>query len=99
MKIERIRWTSDRINHIARHGISPGEVEEAAFDNYNVIQTLKKAIRDPRQKVYRLLGRSNSGKFIVFIFIYEGRGTAYPVTAREMTPAERRYYLERKRFS
>lgn len=42
MNIKYIRWTLDRINHITRHGISPKEVEEAAFDNYNVVQTLKK---------------------------------------------------------
>ncbi len=26
-----LRWTSDRIAHIARHGVTPAEVEEAVF--------------------------------------------------------------------
>lgn len=99
MNVKYIHWAPDRINHIARHGISPEEVEEAAFDNFNIVQTLKKAKRNPKEKIYRLLGRANNGKLLVFIFIYEGRGVAYPVTAREMTPAERRYYLERERVS
>lgn len=98
MNIKYIRWTLDRINHITRHGISPKEVEEAAFDNYNVVQTLKKP-REIPGRIYRLLGRTSDGKLLVFIFIYEGRGVAYPVTAREMTPAERRYYFGRERFS
>lgn len=95
MKIKRIDWTSDRINHIARHNISPEEVEEAAFDSPCVIQVLKQADRNPEQKIYRLLGRTSEGRYIVFIFIYEGHGVAYSVTARDMTPKERRYYLER----
>jgi uncharacterized DUF497 family protein len=60
---------------------------------------VKKAKRNPKEKIFRLLGRTNSGKLLLFIFIHEGRGTAYPITARVMTQAERRYYLERERFS
>lgn len=96
MIVNHIRWTEDRISHIARHNVDPDEVEEAAFDDpANVIQKLKKAHRTVDQKVYRLLGRTSAGRHLTIIFIYEGRGIAYPVTARDMTPAERRYYRER----
>lgn len=97
MIITKIRWSNDRIEHIARHNISPEEVEEAVFgDPCSLIQVLKVAERDQRQKIYRLLGVSETGKFITFIFIYEKRGVAYPVTAREMDNKERRRYLERR---
>lgn len=46
MIVNHIRWTEDRISHIARHNVDPDEVEEAAFDDpANVIQKLKKAHR------------------------------------------------------
>lgn len=97
MIIKKIKWSNDRIDHIARHYISPEEVEEAVFDDpCNLIQVLKAAERDQRQKIYRLLGVSGSGKYITFIFIYEKSGVAYPVTAREMDNKERRRYLERQ---
>jgi hypothetical protein len=33
MKIERLDWRHDREEHIARHGVSREEVEEAIFDD------------------------------------------------------------------
>jgi hypothetical protein len=29
MRIERLLWPEERIDHIARHGVTPKEVEEA----------------------------------------------------------------------
>ena len=31
MKIHELIWTEDRVNHIARHGVTPEEAEEACF--------------------------------------------------------------------
>ena len=31
MKIRRIVWPEDRIEHIARHGVTPDEVEQVCF--------------------------------------------------------------------
>jgi len=88
--------TAERADHIDRHNAHPHEVEEAAFDDPDhIVQVLKRADRDNRQKVYRLLGRTSEGRHLTFIFIYEGQGIAYPVTARDMTSAERRYYHNR----
>jgi len=70
LNLYHIRWTPDRIEHIAKHNLIKNEVEEAAFDDdYSLIQKLKKADRDPNQKVYRLLGCSRVGRYITFIFI------------------------------
>lgn len=96
MLISKIRWTNDRVNHISKHNLTPDEVEEAAFNNqHTVVQKLKKSQFYPGKKLYRLLSITQSGRLIAFIFIYEGKGIAYPVTARDMTTAERRYYHER----
>lgn len=98
MKIRTILWTPDRIAHIARHNISAEEVEEAVFDMPNAcVETLKKAEKYPKEKIYRCLAVTEAGRYITFIFIYKGGAAAFPVTARDMTDAERRYYREKKR--
>ncbi len=97
MKISSFYWTRERIDHIARHGVKPEEVEEAAFDDrHRIVQRLKRATACPERMIYRLLGQTQSGRYLTVIFLPKGRGRAYVVTARDMTPAERRYYLARR---
>ncbi|WP_334110004.1 BrnT family toxin [Thermodesulfitimonas autotrophica] len=97
MRVSSFYWTRGRIDHIARHGVKPEEVEEAAFDDpHRVVQRLKKAKALPGQMIYRLLGQTGSGHYLTIIFLFTGRGQAYVITARDMTPAERRYYLARR---
>lgn len=98
MRIARLVMPPDRVRHIAKHFVTPEEVEEAVYDDPGrVIQRLKAAEYDPRRMVYRLLGRTEAGRYLAVIFIYKGRGRAYLVTARDMTPAERRYYRDKAR--
>ncbi|AEG15203.1 protein of unknown function DUF497 [Desulfofundulus kuznetsovii DSM 6115] len=98
-KITRFIIPPDRANHIAvKHSVTPEEVRQAAFDDpHHIIQRLKAASSAPQEKVYRLLGRTEAGRYLTVIFIYKGRGRAYLVTARNMTHAERRYYHEKNR--
>lgn len=98
MRIARLIIPSDRARHIAKHSVAPEEVEEAVYDDPGrVVQRLKASESDPRKMVYRLLGRTEAGRYLAVIFIYKGRGRAYLVTARDMTPAERRYYRDKAR--
>ena len=97
LRITSFYWTRERIEHIARHRVRPEEVEEAAFDDpYRVVQRLKKAEALPGRMIYRLLGQTQTGRYLTIIFLPLGHGRACVVTAREMTRAERRYYLARK---
>lgn len=93
MKIRKIRWTRDRVDHIAKHRIMPHEVEEAAFDDpFSIVKKVGISIRNRNEYIYRLLGKSEAGKYIAFFFIPKNNGIAYPVTAREMDQSERRFY-------
>jgi uncharacterized DUF497 family protein len=96
--INTILWNDDRTFHIAKHGIEIHEVEEAVYDDpYGTTKKMASSQRDSTQYIYRLLGRSTNGRYIAFFYIYHGRGVAYPVTARDMTGAERRSYSAFKR--
>jgi uncharacterized DUF497 family protein len=97
LKIKAIIWRPDRVEHLAKHNITPEEVEEAVFDTHHAyVQVQKKADSFPNQKVYRCLSITEAGRYIIFIFINKGGGKVLPITARDMKDAERRYY-EKKR--
>lgn len=93
LKIYSFRWNSDRINHIAKHGIEQHEVEQAAFDDpHRLIKKSVVSYKNSSQYIYRLLGRTGEGRYLALFFIPQGRGIIYPVTARNMNNNEKRLY-------
>lgn len=80
-------WVVEKI--VVKHGVEPEEVEvEEAFFNppYKV--------RRSTSGKYLLYGRSEAGRYLFIVFAWEGTAVRI-ITARDMTPAERRYF-ERK---
>jgi uncharacterized protein len=92
VKIHNLIWPQERIEHIARHGVSPEEVEEVCFGR-PFVQRAKSQGDNP---VYYVLGRTDSGRYIFCVVIQFPDGNGYPVTAREMTENEKRAYRKRK---
>lgn len=87
MRIDDLEWTLDRIEHIARHGITPEEVEEV----FAAAQVFKRG----KGGVYEAWGRAESGRYGLVIFRYLGHNRAWPITARDMDENEKRL-LRRK---
>lgn len=93
-RIRELRWRPDRVDHIARHGISPDEVEEAVYgDSVGLLLRVGRAEREPDQVLYNYHGRTAAGRYLFVVLIHEGGDLAMPVTAREMTRSEKRRYL------
>jgi uncharacterized DUF497 family protein len=91
MKIEVISWDQETVDHIARHGVTPLEVEEVLFNDTDSPLFLRsKAGR------YLAYGRTNAGRFLLIVWALMHRKTRI-VTARDMTGRERRFYTKRKR--
>jgi uncharacterized DUF497 family protein len=88
MRIGRLIWRQDRIDHIARHGVKPHEVEEVCFGESLVLRA-KSTGPNP---AYYVLGQTHVGRHLFCVVIAFPDGNGYPVTARPMTPAERRRY-------
>ena len=65
-----IVWTEADIEHIARHGVTPEEVEEAVAGA-------------PRLSMYAL-GQSEAGRYLFVVLSPLGRRQARCVTARDM---------------
>ncbi len=88
MNIHGFVWTDDRIEHIARHSVSPEEVEEACFSR-SFVQRAKSQGQNP---VYYVLGQTDAGRYLFCVVIQFPDGKGYPITARAMTGKERRRY-------
>ena len=88
MKISEIIWVDDTIAHIARHGVTPQEVEDICFEEYPF--TLK-----TRFNRCLALGQTEGGRYLTIIFEYLGDQKVKVVTARAMSQAEHKLYKRR----
>ena len=82
MREIRLIWTENNISHIAKHGVSIKEVEEAIKD--------RNAIMLRHRKRYALIG-SAWGR-ILFVILEKVNSEYYVVTARDATEREKRRY-------
>ena len=60
MRIDEFIWPEDRIEHIARHGVKPEEVEEVCFGHSWVRRTRSEG----QNPVYYVLGQSVTGRYL-----------------------------------
>lgn len=88
MQIHKLLWPADRVEHIARHGVQPEEVEEVCF-GHALVQRAKSGGKNP---VYYVLGQTSSGRYLFCVVIQLSEGRGFPVTARPMTLKEKRRY-------
>jgi hypothetical protein len=87
VQILEIIWTPEIIDKIERkHALAPEEVEEACAEP-------SAHFRRARNGRYAILGRSEAGRYIFVIGVYQGAGIVRIVTARDMTPVEKDLYL------
>ena len=92
MKIHELAWPDDQIDHIARHGVTPEEVEEVCF-GHSLVQRAKSEGDNP---VYYLLGQTDSGRYLFCVVIRFPDGKGFPITARPMTDNEKRRFRQWK---
>ena len=94
MRITGIIWLEDIVEKLDRkHSIKPDEVIEV-LNGGPWFRFVEKGHR-VEENVYAALGQSASGRFLIVYFVNKTDGRAVIISAREMTPAERRMY-ERK---
>jgi uncharacterized DUF497 family protein len=88
--ISNIRWTHASIEHVARHGVHPKEVEEACFNEDN-----PPFIRSGRENLHYVFGKSYSGRFLFIVVSLMRHGETKIITARDMNKWEKNYYKKR----
>lgn len=94
MKIESIIWLEEIVEKLWRkHHVREHEVEET-LENHPKIKFGEKGHR-PDEHLYVALGQTDSGRYLAVFFIFKESREALVVSARDMTPAERRRYEQR----
>ena len=88
LHIQELLFDQRNEEHIAGHHVVPEEVEEVCIGDPFVSKT--------RQRRLRIIGQTESGRYLTIILAPRGRGVYYPITARNATDAERRLYRRQK---
>ena len=88
MKISAFDWDEQNIDHIARHGVNPEEVEETCYNRPLILKG--------KQLRYLVYGQTDDGRYLLVVSAYLGKGIFRILTARDMAEAERRLYQRRR---
>ncbi|TAN41961.1 MAG: BrnT family toxin [Nitrospirae bacterium] len=90
MEIMEFQWDDNNIAHIARHSISPDEVEDVAFDDDPWIRKGKSGTR-------YMLGYTIGGRYLFVVYALKGKGTVRVITAMDMDDKIKRLYKKRSK--
>jgi hypothetical protein len=91
MKIERISWDQETVDHISNHSVSPEEVEEALFNDVD-----PPLIMRGKEGKYLAYGKTNGGRFLLVVWAAKYRKTKI-ITARDMSKKEKLFYKRRRK--
>ncbi len=91
MNIDDFIWLPDIIEKlIVKHNITQDEAEEVFF-NRPKFRFVEKGHRKG-ENVYSALGQSDSGRYVIVLFIYKNKNLALILSARDMDKKERKRY-------
>ncbi len=95
MRLREVIWKDQFVEKIERkHGVSAEESEEVLFSSPVVRRIGKGQVKG--EDLYAAYGETEAGRHLVVFFVRKREVAALPISAREMTNAERRYYAERE---
>lgn len=91
MKIVGFIWLDEIVEKLAvKHHVAPDEVEQV-FDARPDFKRWEKG-RYRGEDVYRVLGQTDAGRYLVIFYIFKQTGEALILSARDMDHKERKSY-------
>jgi uncharacterized DUF497 family protein len=91
MRITGIVWLRNVVDKLEwKHSVTPDEVEE--IFNRSPRYRLIESGDVEGENLYAALGQTTSGRYLIVYFVHKTTGEALIVSAREMTPKERKIY-------
>jgi uncharacterized DUF497 family protein len=87
VRIGELEWDDDNVEHIARHNVTPKEVEDVCFSLH-----LSERAGIGR---YILSGQSAEGRCLNVVIDRIGQGLFRPITAFEMSEGYKRKFRKR----
>lgn len=77
-----------------KHGVNMDEAEEILFANPHVRLFEKGRIKG--ENLYAAYGQTQAGRYLIVFFVLKDRTSALPISARDKTQSERKYYDKQK---
>jgi uncharacterized DUF497 family protein len=88
-------WKDQFVEKLAiKHGVEIEEVEQILFSNPFVRLSEKGHIKG--ENLYVAYGQTDNGRYLIVFFVLKQHTAALPISARDMTQAERKYYDKQK---
>ena len=95
MKIYEIIWKDAFVEKLAiKHGVDQDEVEDVLFSAPHIRLAAKGRIKG--ENLYAAYGQTDAGRYLIVFFIHKRRRAALPISARDMSASEQRYYHDQK---
>ena len=87
-------WIEEILDKLLRkHHVHEHEVVEV-FAGDPKFRFVERGHREG-ENVYSAMGRTDAGRYVVVFFVHKSNGRALPVSARDMTTAERKRYARK----
>jgi uncharacterized protein len=91
VKIDNIIWKEDIVRKLLlKHNVEQYEVEEVLTDKPRFNYVAKGYTSG--ENVYRVLGQTDSGRYLAVFFIYKSDRSALIISARDMSDSEKKVY-------
>ena len=96
MRIYEVIWKERFVEKIeTKHYTTTEEVEQVLFSNAHFRRTQKGRIKG--EDLYTAYGQTEMGRYLVVFFIHKQNKAALPISARDMSISERRYYEQKRK--
>ena len=94
MRLREVIWKIQFIEKLkVEHEVTPEEVEDVIFGKPHILKVEKGRVKG--EDVYEAFGQTSAGRYLAVFFIRKPEA-ALPISARDMTYSERRYYEKHK---
>ncbi|MEM8780390.1 MAG: BrnT family toxin [Cyanobacteria bacterium P01_G01_bin.49] len=91
MQLYEVIWKDQFVEKLAvKHGVTTNEVEQVLFSRSHIRKAQKGRIKG--EDLYVAYGQTNAGRYLIVFFVRKTQTSALPISARDMTQSERRYY-------
>ena len=91
MRLYEIIWKVRFIEKIGtKHSVTIDEVEEILFGKSHFRRAQKGHVKG--EDLYAAYGQTAGGRYLIVLFIRKEQTAALPISARDMSDSERRYY-------
>jgi len=96
VQLYEVIWRDQFVDKIeSKHQVTTDEVEQVLFAEPHVRRAEKGRVKG--EDLYVAYGQTKAGRYLVVFFIHKHQAAALPISARDMTVSERRYYERQKK--